>query len=302
MKVLTIIISYNFEKWIRPCLDSLLHSTYQTEILVIDNGSKDRTIDLIKKDYPQVRIISNGNNLGFGQANNIGMRIALQERFDAVFLLNQDAWIEKDTLGTLAELTQRYPDFGILSPTHLNGKGDRLDKGFASYTHTKSLSELPQKEELAEAEFINAAFWFIPVSTLKTVGGFSPLFYHYGEDKDYINRLHFHGLKIGYSPQTCGCHDREYRQVTRKAFFRSEYVYLLSEYANINRSYTKAFAYSVLACFKKSFLSLCRFRIKDCGTYAGLSFKLMMKDRKVRLVRHMTKEKQPHFITSLPPC
>ena len=79
MKVLTIIISYNFEKWIRPCLDSLLHSTYQTEILVIDNGSKDRTIDLIKKDYPQVRIISNGNNLGFGQAK-IRCRIPSEPR------------------------------------------------------------------------------------------------------------------------------------------------------------------------------------------------------------------------------
>ena len=44
MKVLTIIISYNFEKWIRPCLESLLLSTYPTEILVIDNGSKDRTV------------------------------------------------------------------------------------------------------------------------------------------------------------------------------------------------------------------------------------------------------------------
>ena len=80
-----------------------------------------------------------------------------------------------------------------------------------------------------EAPFINAAFWFIPVRTLKRLGGFSPLFYHYGEDKDYVNRLHRHGLKVGYVPEAYGNHDRQSRPMTREVFFRTEYVYLLSE-------------------------------------------------------------------------
>ena len=198
MKILTIIVSYNFEKWISRCLNSLKASSHPTDIIVIDNCSKDRTVEIIQKEYPQVRLIANSANLGFGRANNIGMQIALKEGYDAVFLLNQDAWIGNDTLAVLADQTVRHPEFGILSPVHLNGSGKELDKGFASYARLASIKNLSDGQDPIVCPFINAAFWFIPVSTLRKVGGFSPLFYHYGEDKDYVNRLHFHQYKIGY--------------------------------------------------------------------------------------------------------
>lgn len=296
MKVLTIIISYNFGKWIKPCLESLLRSTHPTDILVIDNGSKDQTVSIIRQNYPSVRIIDNKRNLGFGRANNIGMRTALEEGFDAIFLMNQDAWIEPDVIGTLADLAKSHTEYGILSPVHLNGKGDQLDKGFASYTHTPDIDGLPHDKRLVEAAFINAAFWFIPVATLRTVGGFSPLFYHYGEDKDYMNRLHYHGLKAGYSPQVYGCHDREFRTVSREAFFRSEYVYLLSEYANLNRPFPDAFAYSVLACVKKALQTFARRKPKDGCTYLHLAMKLTAHTGKVIRVRRETKKEAPHFL------
>ena len=103
MKILTIIVSYNFEKWIERCLGSLKASSHPTDIIVIDNCSNDRTVEIIKTQYTYVRLIENHANLGFGKANNIGMQLALREGYDAVFLLNQDAWIGSDTLATLAE-------------------------------------------------------------------------------------------------------------------------------------------------------------------------------------------------------
>ena len=103
MKILTIIVSYNFEKWIERCLGSLKASSHPTDIIVIDNCSNDRTVEIIKAQYTYVRLIENHANLGFGKANNIGMQLALQEGYDAVFLLNQDAWIGSDMLATLAE-------------------------------------------------------------------------------------------------------------------------------------------------------------------------------------------------------
>ena len=138
MKILTIIVSYNFEKWISRCLNSLKASSHPTDIIVIDNCSKDRTVEIIQKEYPQVRLIANSANLGFGRANNIGMQIAMKEGYDAVFLLNQDAWIGNDTLAVLAAQAVRHPEFGILSPVHLNGIGKELDKGFASYARLAS--------------------------------------------------------------------------------------------------------------------------------------------------------------------
>lgn len=296
MKILTIIVSYNFEKWISRCLNSLKASSHPTDILVIDNCSKDRTVEIIQKEYPQVRLIANSANLGFGRANNIGMQIAMKEGYDAVFLLNQDAWIGNDTLAVLAAQAVRHPEFGILSPVHLNGSGKELDKGFASYARLASIKNLSDGQDPIACPFINAAFWFIPVSTLRKVGGFSPLFYHYGEDKDYVNRLHFHQYKIGYLPTVYGCHDREFRKVSFEGFCRAERVYLLSEYANINYRFTQAFAYGILAGIKKLILSLLRGNLKYAKGYISIVTTLLTQSKSVIQVRKQTKQNYASYL------
>lgn len=292
MRILVIVVSYNFERWMDRCLGSLRLSEFPADVLVIDNASQDRTVRLIKERYPEARLIESKENLGFGRANNIGMRIAIEEGYEAVFLLNQDAWIDKNTLGTLARLCREHPSYGILSPTHLTGSGDKLEHGFASYAGLKSLEELRGKtlaeskegsigQPLLPISFVNAAFWFIPTDVLRQTGGFCPLFYHYGEDVDYINRLHFHGYRIGYSPAVFGCHDREHREVTRPAWFRSERVYLLAEYANINYPFCKAFGYGVLAGIKKAGKALLQGKAQDCLSYLRITFHLAGRTREV---------------------
>ncbi|MBR3716713.1 MAG: glycosyltransferase, partial [Bacteroidaceae bacterium] len=82
MKTLSIVISYNFMRWIDQCIPSLLQSEAPTDILVIDNASTDETVTALQERYPQVRLIANGTNLGFGRANNIGMQLALDEGYD----------------------------------------------------------------------------------------------------------------------------------------------------------------------------------------------------------------------------
>ena len=193
MKVLVVIVSYNFERWIDRCLGSLHQSEHPVDIVVIDNASQDHTVQRIKKDYPHIKLIESKSNLGFGKANNIGMQMALKEGYEAVFLMNQDAWIAKDAIGILVQLCQEQPSYGILSPVHLTGNGDKPDPGFGIYAQMECLAQLPNGKNLLPLPFVNAAFWMIPVSVLKKVGGFCPLFYHYGEDKDYVNRLHYHG-------------------------------------------------------------------------------------------------------------
>lgn len=296
MKVLTVIVSYNFERWLDACIGSVLRSDCPSDIVVIDNASGDRTVERLRRDYPGVRVVANRENLGFGRANNIGLRMALEEGYQAVFLLNQDAWIAPDVLGRLARAAEGHRDYGVLSPVHFNGKGDALDRGFAGYVGAASPGDLPAGREVAEAGFVNAAFWFIPVGTLRRVGGFSPLFYHYGEDKDYVNRLHYHGLKVGYLPGARACHDREFRPVSRDAFFRSEYVYLLSEYANVNYPFVRAFAYGVLACVKKALSALRHGRWSDGGRYASLCLRLLSASVRVCRTRRLTRRPGDWFI------
>lgn len=260
MKVLSIIVSYNFEPWLDKCLDSLFSSRYPTDVIVIDNASQDRTVQMIREKFPLVTLVESKENLGFGKANNIGFDHALQHGYDFVFLINQDAWIHRECLShLLAHPIQKST--GIVSPLHYDGTERSLDRGFKHY-----LNNINLKLASSTATFINAAFWLIPISTIKEVGKFSPLFYHYGEDKDYANRLRYHGYKIAVNHQAVAYHDRQSRpeRPSGNALQRSEFVYFLTEYANINYSFGKAFGYSVLAAFKKA--------LKTTGKSNGLSF------------------------------
>ena len=302
MKTLAIVISYNFMSWIDRCLPSLLKGKHPTDILVVDNGSSDETISYIHEHYPSIRLIENKKNLGFGSANNIGMQIALDEGYDGVLLINQDAWLAPDALQQLVKVSMQHPEYGIISPKHLTGDGSKMDPGFASYISTivnchfleqrvqsqACLNYAKSRQNWSEAQlsiinspFINAALWYLPTTVIRKVGMFAPLFYHYGEDKDYVNRIHYHGYQIGYVPTALGYHDRAERPFSRLLFLRTEYVYHLSEYANINYSFTKAFAMGVLAPVKKAFEAMAKGRWSNFSSFISISFQLLVKTSQV---------------------
>ncbi len=218
MEVFSIVVTYNGKKWLDKCFGSLLHSSIPMKIIAIDNASSDGTPQVIREIFPDVILIQLDKNLGFGQANNIGLKKALDEGADCVFLLNQDAWVETGTIEKLIKAYHQYPEYGILSPVHLNGAGLGFDYGFLNYickTNDKAFiysfySKDPSQQKLIYAlDFVNAAFWLIPRTTIETVGGFNPLFYHYGEDRDYVNRCNYFGLKLGIVPEAKGFHDRD---------------------------------------------------------------------------------------------
>ncbi|MGV8964103.1 MAG: glycosyltransferase family 2 protein [Candidatus Saccharimonadaceae bacterium] len=274
-KVCVIIVSYNFEPWIDKCLPSVFASNVTSTVVIVDNKSNDNTTKRIQRDYPQVVLIENKDNLGFGKANNVGLNYAMQNKFEYAFLLNQDTWFEADMLEKLLNAAEANPHFGIISPVHLSSDGTSTDHGFASYADIKSIDELPQQSfALVELPFINAAFWLLPIETVKRIGGFSPLFYHYGEDRNLLQRVIFHGYKVGYLPNAFAVHDRQNRKVTNKAFMYAEYVYFLSELANLNYSFLKAIAYSVVAAKKKMFIECFHGRWSNAAAYFKMTFKL----------------------------
>lgn len=288
MKISVIIVSYNFERWLDRCLGSLRKSTLHVDVIVVDNCSTDNTIELIENNYPEVTFIKNQNNEGFGKANNIGIKYALKNNCDYVFLLNQDAWIDPNVIETLLELFKKNPKFGILSPVHLNGKGDALDKGFAINSGLKSKDDLmafhEKRKDVIPVEHINAAIWMLPKKILEVIGGFSPVFYHCGEDFDYINRLHYHGYEIGLSPIAYGYHDRENRKPKKE-----DLIFQQIEYSNINYSFFKAFGYGVLAGFKKAFNALFKKGVSESARLFSITIKILLKSKIVIQVRKKTK-------------
>lgn len=270
--------------WIDRCLGSLRQSAMKVDVMVIDNGSADATVATVRERYPEVKLVENKANLGFGRGNNIGLKYALKQGYDGVLLLNEDAWVNPDVIGTLVSLAEENPDFGILSPVHLTGSGKKLEHGFAEYVHQNTIEDLPIAS-VVPVDFIDAAIWYLPIQTIRRVGMFAPLFYHYGEDKDYCNRLAYHHLKIGYAPSVFGYHDREFRKVTRSGKFRAEWVYMLSEYANVRYSFSKAFAMSVLATCKKCLQSLLRVHLRDAVSFLCIALHLIGKTSAVLKTR-----------------
>jgi GT2 family glycosyltransferase len=287
--VCVIIVSYNFEPWIDRCLPSVEASLLPATILVIDNGSTDDTCRIIRERYPAVELIENRENLGFGRANNIGIQQAVERGFDYLFLLNQDAWIEPDTLGKLVEAAEKNSEYGILSPVHLNGKGDATDFGFSEYTGLKNREEAAQlADEVTPYPFINAAMWLIPVRVIKETGPFAPLFPHYGEDRNLVLRVQKRGYKVGLVKSAFGYHDRKDRPVNRKQYFHAEYVYFLTEAVNPFYSLPQAIGYSLLAALKKAWKALLSGKGSDCTAYLGIVFRLAEKGRSILRTRKET--------------
>ncbi|HCC86632.1 MAG TPA: glycosyltransferase family 2 protein [Porphyromonadaceae bacterium] len=287
--VCIIIVSHNFEPWIHRCLPSVEASLLPATVMVIDNGSGDATCQIIRNNYPGVELIETHENLGFGRANNIGIQLAVERGFDYLFLLNQDAWIEPDTLVKLVDAAEKNSAYGILSPVHLNGKGDATDFGFSEYTGLKNREEVAQlTEEVTPYPFINAAMWLIPVRVIRETGPFAPLFPHYGEDRNLVLRLQKRGYRVGLVKSAFGYHDREDRPVSRKQSFDAEYVYFLTEAVNPFYSPPKAIAYSLLAALKKAWKALLSGNGADCFAYLKVAFRLAGKCRSIHRTRMET--------------
>ncbi len=212
-RVLIIIITYNAAQWLDRCFPSLEASAVRPDVVVIDNGSSDGSPEIIRQRFPWVNLIVSEKNLGFGGANNIGLRKALDEGYEYVYLLNQDAWIFPDTIGRLIKATDENPEYGILSPLQYAADGRRLDPGFAKVSE-KAIANCTG--DVAEVEFTMAAHWFMSRHSLVRVGGFSPTFFHYGEDNNFINRLRLYGLKVGVVKEARAVHDRFERPTDRK--------------------------------------------------------------------------------------
>lgn len=216
-KISCIIVTYNAMKWAERCFNSLRQSSVPLHCIVIDNGSTDGTQEYIKNHFPEVDFIQSENNLGFGKANNIGIEKAYKEGSEFFYLMNQDAWLYPDSIEKLLAVYNDYPiqkEIGILSPMHINGTEKQLDIFLDKYIainfeKTRLISDLyfQDLKSFYEINFINAAHWFIPRHTIETVGGFNPYFFHYGEDVEYANRVHFHQKKIFLVPGSKVIHD-----------------------------------------------------------------------------------------------
>lgn len=266
-KVLTIIVTYNGMKWIDRCLNSVMESQCHTDCLLIDNLSNDGTLQFVKEKYPDVILYESPINLGFGQGNNIGIQYAIDNGYDYIYLLNQDAYLFPDTIDNLIHIQIQNSDFGILSPLQFQNDEYSLDKNFLT-----SLSRAEENilfdflscavKDIYEVPDVMAAHWLVSRSCFATVGGFSPTFLQYGEDNNYQDRAAYFKFKIGIVPSAKAIHDRSERVVTKGKKLNDFKIFWLVAMSDVSNDNHFSFASAIKSAISnsihfKSFAPIC---------------------------------------------
>lgn len=302
MKTFIVIVTYNGMRWLKKCLDSC--KSY--DVVLVDNASSDETVSFVKENYQNVTLFEQDKNSGFGAANNIGIRYALDKGAKHVFLLNQDAYLVGDVLEKLLTFQSRNPQYGILSPIHITGSKKRLDDNFSLYMLKEKTgqfysdfvlgNELP---DVYEVPFVNAAAWLISKECFECVGGFDQLFFHYGEDDNYFQRVLYHDYKIGVLPDCYIIHDRASRIKEKPKPFSNEYFNQVEnrykvKLANINTK--ESFEYKIKLLKKailKSAIQLNFTRSKELRKELDL---LQRIKPQIEKSRNINKEKGSHYL------
>jgi len=211
-----IIANWNTRELLRKCLQSIFNNTkIELEVIVIDNGSSDDSVEMIKKDFPPVELIENKENTGFVFANNQGMEAS---RGDFVLLLNSDTEVLPGGLDTMVEWLKNKPEVGVVGcrlrnvdrSQQLSVRRDpsllnqiiiltKFHNFFPSLVKKYILFDFDYDRE-QEVEQVMGAFMLIRREVIEKIGVLDKNIFSWFEDVDYCDRARAAGWKIYYTP------------------------------------------------------------------------------------------------------
>ena len=208
----TIVVTHNSEKVISACLASLEASATATNIVLVDNGSEDATLDIVRRDFPNVVAVQ-VLNLGFAGGCNRGVRLAGDD-VDAYFLLNPDASVTSSCLEKLVKSLQDDDELAVVSPTirhpdtgFIEYAGARLDFENLDFEVLGS-DELDRRNttETFETGRPAGAAMLVRRASLEDVGLMEESYFLYWEECEWAARLQKKGLKVGFVPDAVVFH------------------------------------------------------------------------------------------------
>lgn len=215
-----IIVNYKTKNLLKQCLNSIYCENYHFsyEVSVVDNDSKDSSIEMVKKKFLQVKLIENRNNLGFAAANNQALR---RSNARYLLLINPDTVVLPDSLNVMMEFMDEHPEAGIAGCKLLNPdyslqyscrkfsnfatfflRGIHLDSIFPNNTILRKYMMFDwDHNEVREVEWVLGSCMMVRRKAIEQVGMLDENFVLYFEDQDWCYRMWKHGWKVYYVPQ-----------------------------------------------------------------------------------------------------
>lgn len=201
-KVAIIIVNWKQYELTKSCLFSLKKINYNDyQIILIDNESNLKELKIIKNLFDNIITFSNERNLGFTEANNIGIKHAIKNEFEYVLLINNDTEVEKNFMNPLLDSLEKNKNLGAVQPLILNfvnrkkvwNAGGFLNK-FFGYSYVNKNTELIKKN----IDWITGCCFFIKVEVIKKIGLLDESFFAYYEDVDWSIKIKNTGFDLAF--------------------------------------------------------------------------------------------------------
>lgn len=224
-----VILTWNSEQNIGACLGSLHRglSAFSSEVIVIDNGSRDQTCSVVREALPPAQLICNPENRGVAPARNQGIRLAQGEY---ILILDDDTVVQPGALNCLIRYMEEHPEAGLCGPKLTNADGelqlscrrfptliDKLARRLPAILGQKVTREAEMADwdhrAIRDVDYVIGACQIIRRRTLQEVGPFDERIFYGPEDVDLCLRLQQAGWRVVYNPDAVVVHEE--RRVTR---------------------------------------------------------------------------------------
>lgn len=209
-KVAIIILNWNGKQDTLSCLQSLEHLTYKNcEIILVDNGSTDGSVESIRKQYPSIILVQNLENLGFAEGNNRGMLEALKRGADYLLILNNDTTVTPQLIEPLLETATVYPQGAIIGGKILSMKNrELLDHLGGNWNPSKGVFDLMGLHEKASRyqtplplDYVCGCLLFFSKKVVETIGFFESAFFLFWEEADFCYRAKRANIPVLFTPK-----------------------------------------------------------------------------------------------------
>ena len=247
-----ILVSYNTKEFTKNCLKSIFEKTTDVDfdVYVVDNNSIDGTCEMIKSDFPEVHLIENKENLGFGNANNLAINVS-ESKY--LFLLNTDTSLINNAVKILYDFMEQHPEAGACGGNLYNKEGNNVHSygyfptlkseiirlfNLGMFFPDEQLKIKDNGENLQnlkkEVDIIIGADLFLRKSVIDNVGGFDKDFFLYDEESELQYRIKKSGYKIYIIPESKIYHfegkstkdrlsTRRFKMISKILFFKKCY-------------------------------------------------------------------------------